>query len=630
MNAATAPGGALDGLTPPLDPANDAHRLAMLTTHRTALLSHVAAGADSAAVATALGAFDTDRDAAIAQYNTDRANAINSPAHAGATNQAFVNALNNALETAFGSTTGASPTPHITASLNAGRIVFNAGAGNNVRLNTTTPESNMALQRMGFVIQRNELPPDAPPGALGSVTNVNDFTSQFDLGISAITFLAGHGGLDPQTGGFDFDINGVNFSFIPGAMGQAGTFRVGSEIVDFGERSEPTLGQVMNAINRSDAGVRMSFSSASNRFTMESTGVGAAAGSVNFSGSLFQAIGFTEEVSIWTPDTSITAGGFYHHQTVLRTDVQTSTARDARISINNEVFYRANNNFTIDGLNIVISDPDAFRPVVNATGDLVPTQIQVHLQRDTEGTSTMIREFIEEFNDLIRSIRELTETRRARPAGGGRYMPLTEEQRAGMSEREIELWEAQAQQGILHRDDTLRRITNDLHRFMFEPVRLPDGREINLIQMGIRTSRDLNDFGTLEIVDENRFNYMLNNHMEDVMHLFTTQSDIHAIGPNANRGQRLQEAGLGQRINDIINWQLSTGGGIAERAGFGYTTLNNNALTRRIENEDRRIDEMIRVLQRREHRYFQIFGRLEAAMMQSHSQMMFFEQMMFM
>jgi flagellar hook-associated protein 2 len=241
----------------------------------------------------------------------------------------------------------------------------------------------------------------------------------------------------------------------------------------------------------------------------------------------------------------------------------------------------------------------------------------------------MLLNFIEEFNTLIRSIRDLTETRRPRQTGGGHYMPLTEEQRRDMSDREIELWETQAKRGILHRDDTLRRIQQDLHHFMFQPVRTADGREINLIQMGIRTTRDLNEFGTLEIVDHERFEYMLANHMSDVAHLFTHESGRPAHGAFADRGGRLREGGLGQRINDIINWQLSSGGMLAERAGFGGITQENNAMSRRLLTEDRRIEDMMRNLQRREHRYFQIFGRLESVMMQSQSQMMFLESIMF-
>jgi flagellar capping protein FliD len=62
----------------------------------------------------------------------------------------------------------------------------------------------------------------------------------------------------------------------------------------------------------------------------------------------------------------------------------------------------------------------------------------------------------------------------------------------------------------------------------------------------------------------------------------------------------------------------------------GDPSAEMNRMSRRIENENRRIEDMITNLQRREARYFQVFGRLEASMMQANSQMMFLEQMFWM
>jgi flagellar hook-associated protein 2 len=209
-------------------------------------------------------------------------------------------------------------------------------------------------------------------------------------------------------------------------------------------------------------------------------------------------------------------------------------------------------------------------------------------------------------------------------------MPLSDEQRRDMSDREIEMWESQARTGLLHRDDALRNLTNSLHRALFQDVQLADGSSINLLHLGIRTHSDLERFGELQI-DEARLESFLENRLDDVATLFTRFSNIPATGAGANRRDRLADSGIGQRINDILTWELSVDGGIAERAGLrGHVTENENALSRRINAEERRIENMLRDLERREHRYFQLFGRLEAAMIQSNSQMMFLEQMFWM
>jgi flagellar hook-associated protein 2 len=110
--------------------------------------------------------------------------------------------------------------------------------------------------------------------------------------------------------------------------------------------------------------------------------------------------------------------------------------------------------------------------------------------------------------------------------------------------------------------------------------------------------------------------------MDDVATLFTR------VPQGSTNAQQIASGGIASRINNILNWSVSIGGGITERAGLErHVSQNDNVLSRRINAEDRRIETMIRNLQRREENYFRMFSRLESAMMQANSQMMFFEQM---
>jgi flagellar hook-associated protein 2 len=357
----------------------------------------------------------------------------------------------------------------------------------------------------------------------------------------------------------------------------------------------------------------MSFSEATGLFSLDSRGVGAINGNITFGGG---------------------AAGFFNNLGININNIAPGNAAvDAIVYVDGNRFVRSSNNFEIDGLTFRI-DPDTFVPEMvynSTTSTYSPATFQLTLTRDVSHTAQMIRDFVEQYNTLIRSIRDLTETRRPRSGTGAFFMPLTEEERRAMSDREIEMWEEQARTGLLHRDDTLRRLTSELHRVMFEDVTLPDGSKINMLHLGIRTHSDLTRFGELQI-DEDRLDHFLNNRMDDVAHLFTRQSTIHTGGApspqrSANRRAHLSDSGIGQRIHQVLTWELSMDGGLATRAGAGAGTDTNNFLTRRITQEERRIDDMIRDLQRREHRYFAMFSRLEAALMQSQSQMMFMEQM---
>jgi flagellar hook-associated protein 2 len=152
--------------------------------------------------------------------------------------------------------------------------------------------------------------------------------------------------------------------------------------------------------------------------------------------------------------------------------------------------------------------------------------------------------------------------------------------------------------------------------------------------MGIRTSSDMRHFGELQI-DEVRLEYVVNNHLDDVRDVFTQSSNIMpgsiTVPGDPNNAQvhrlrreRLAESGVAQRINDILQWETMGGGALHEQAG-----AEQSVMSRRITDADRRIDNILRDLQRREQRYFERFSRLEAAMMQAQSQMMWLDQMMF-
>jgi flagellar hook-associated protein 2 len=370
-----------------------------------------------------------------------------------------------------------------------------------------------------------------------------------------------------------------------------------------------SINQVMNTINGSEAGVRMSFNALSGRFTMESAS-GAGNSNVDFSGTFFDRIGFDNS-----------PGGYYR------------PASSAVIYIDDVRITRTTNNFEVDGLRFNI-DPHAFWDSATNSSIIDPNdattfiQMEVNLARDTSTAMNTIRNFVDGFNEMMRNIRALTEVRRPRMQGSREFfMPLTDEQRRAMSEREIDLWESQARTGLLHRDSDLRRLQNDLHSWVTQGVRLEDGTSLGLLQMGIRTARNMEDFGQLEI-DEDRLQWFLDNRIEDVTRVFRGPKSLPPA--TGDRMARLRAGSLADRVNDIMTWATNSTGSLTRRAGIvGGPSEHQNAMSRRIEAEDRRIDNMIRNLERREARYFQKFSRMEMAMMQADSQMAWMQQMFF-
>jgi flagellar hook-associated protein 2 len=84
----------------------------------------------------------------------------------------------------------------------------------------------------------------------------------------------------------------------------------------------------------------------------------------------------------------------------------------------------------------------------------------------------------------------------------------------------------------------------------------------------------------------------------------------------------MSRVGLGMRMNHVIENAIGWDGTIRRQAGQeGGTDANDNALTRRIRDYDRRIADMQQFLLRRENQFFAMFARMESAMAQANAQM---------
>ena len=500
---------------------------------------------------------------------------LNTP---GGANAWLENQINNILSTRFGHDNGQLNDPYyqrVSVSIGTdGHMTIHSRPGHQVQIFNSSA-NRPSLASIGFTDRQS------------TTTNLNSVTME--------EFMGGNGA-------FNFTINGRNFNF------DGTTFTANGTNVNFGSE-DLTLQQVLNAVNSANTGATLGFNANTNRFTLTGNHTGAH-NAVSFSGNggcdFFERLGFGSD-----------------NNTLLSSAEHVAVAADSVVIVNGNKFQRTTNSFEVEGMRITLDHNN-----IDLTNG--PVHFNVNIQANTEHTMDLIRNFVEEYNNLIRSIRDLTHTRAPRssaPGRRGRFLPLTEDQRRAMSDREIELWEEQARTGILHRDSVLQSFTSRLHNEIFRDVQFADGSRLNLLHIGIRTDSDLQNFGELQI-NEERLEQWLNERPDDVMRLFT-QADNRPAGNNntQNRPGRLHHSGVAARINDIINWELSPGGALFEHAGFAGGD-GENRLSRRITHYDQRSERMMADLARRENRYFMMFSRLEAALTAGQNQMMFLEQMM--
>ncbi|MDR0671701.1 MAG: flagellar filament capping protein FliD [Oscillospiraceae bacterium] len=189
---------------------------------------------------------------------------------------------------------------------------------------------------------------------------------------------------------------------------------------DFSFRSTDSLKTIMDTVNASDAGVTMRYSQITDTFTLEATGSGALA-AADTTGGFLAAVGLDGGVNpVHDP------------------------AQKAQIKINGVSLERDSNEFELDGISLKL------------TG-VTDSALTFGVKRDVQGTVDKIKDFVEAYNTLMDTLYgKLTEKKNYG------YKPLTTEQRAELSESEAALWDEKAKSGLLHSDQSLRSLTDNL------------------------------------------------------------------------------------------------------------------------------------------------------------------------
>lgn len=386
---------------------------------------------------------------------------------------------------------------------------------------------------------------------------INDHTSRIDMqkSIEQINFAT------PLTGdNFVFYINGVKFEF----------------------QKQDTIASVISKINSSDAGVKLSYSSITDKFTLTSTSTGSAS-------------------SITISDET---GNFLSSVIGPLTDENYTAGTDASVYINGTKVTRSSNSFTIDGITYSLKAETA-------------ETINMNITSDTEKVLANIKDFVKDYNEVLEAINTKLSEARYRE-----FAPLTDEQKKEMSETEVKLWEEKAKSGLLRNDDILQRLVRSLRSAFYMPVKnLDDNTQnlgLNITDVGITTDNYFSGKtkGGL-VIDEQKLIQAIEKDAQSVIDLFTQASDKIYLpdAPVEHKEERYNESGLMHRLSDILNDYVgkTLGNGILlKKAGYpGSSTEFENTVTKRIKSYEQRLDRLLDSLKREENRYFSQFTAME-------------------
>lgn len=376
-----------------------------------------------------------------------------------------------------------------------------------------------------------------------------------------------------------------------GAIGTAFKFTINGTNFEFSETD--TLAQVMGKVNASGAGIKMSYSSINDKFTMTSTETGSG-DNITFSDT---------EGSLMS--TLFGAGVFTEGKNA---EIMVSTD-----GTNYERVVRRTNSFDVAGVTINI---------LGQADGTTAENINISVTNDTDAVVEKVKKFAEAYNTLLTTLRtELTEER------DNDYLPLTDDQKEDMSEAEIKQWETKAKGGLLRGDTILQSAYSSLRSSIFTDVKVVGDPTTSigvvLSQIGITTGSYFDgDYGTMKI-DDDKLAMALTNTPEKVTQLFTQKSSVAYSTEltSAQRTTRSSESGIAWRLSDILNDNVrktrdsnSRKGSLLEAAGLETdTTRLTNALFKKIQSVESLIDKLNDRLTDEEDRYYAQFTSMEQA-----------------
>lgn len=288
-----------------------------------------------------------------------------------------------------------------------------------------------------------------------------------------------------------------------------------------------------------------------------------------------------------------------------KTSVAVTKGEDARIIVKNSsggvyTHTGGSNTVTLDGVTF------KFNGTLPTDEDKA---IKIIGKVDVTETKDKIVSFINDYNTLMEKLNKTVNTKHDRD-----YVPLTSEQKEQMSDKEIELWEAKVENGQLYKDSDITRIMNSMKQTM-RTVMSSSG--FKLKDMGITPVEDYSGSknGTFTI-DEDKLTEALENNMDDVLNLFTSNPKI-TTDTNGTTNK-----GILYQLKDTLYSEVMKSDSIlSKKVGIeGTSTFTNNTLTKNISDYETKIKKMQKDLATREQSLYSKYATLETIMNKYNSQ----------
>ena len=262
-------------------------------------------------------------------------------------------------------------------------------------------------------------------------------------------------------------------------------------------------------------------------------------------------------------------------------------ATNTTVKYNGVEFTSGSNTVTVNGLTIQANQ------VSNGP-------IRVNITNDTDGVYNFVKNFVKEYNDVLKEVNTLLYADTAKG-----YDILTDEEKEAMTEEQVEKWEKKIKDSLLRNDSSLANVRSALTSIQSIQVNVR-GKSYSLRDFGIGTS-DYTEKGLLHIDGDS----------DDSASSGNPDKLKKAIADDPELVMEVL-SGIGKELYDNLSKKMG-----ASSLSSALTLYNDKEIANQKKAYEKEIKKWEKRLEEMEERWYQKFAAMEKAMAKFDSQTSF-------
>lgn len=278
---------------------------------------------------------------------------------------------------------------------------------------------------------------------------------------------------------------------------------------------------------------------------------------------------------------------------------QTTAGTNAEAIIDGKTYTLDTNVKTVAGVTYTFND-------ISKTGETTT----VNVSQDTDTIVSNVKKFVEIYNTLLDSLNDkLSEEKNSD------YDPLSDSQKAEMTEDQITKWEEKAKSGLLYNNSTIRSLVSEMRESIYTPVQSVDSQYNSLSAIGITTSTTK---GHIEL-DEDKLTTALAADPDCVYQLFASDQDSSYIAGSTNTKKLssyekkvdYQNTGVANRLYNIMGTYMDT---LEDYGGTSTSTDDESYLGKLITSMQEKMSNFKTLMESYQDKLYEKYDAMEVAL----------------